>query len=325
MLKKALLACALASVLPLCAQVKITQGEGKVSVSVNGKPFTDFVYQAEDYAKPYLWPILAADGTAVTRYWPMDKTHEGESTDHPHHRGLWFGHGEVNGFDFWANEQASHAKNPGKQIVKNVKVKSGGKTGTISCDIEWTGGGNVLLVEHRTMTFYSGEAVGPTNRQIDFDLRLEPKTKVTFGDTKEGTFSMRLAAPLEYEQKRGPKVPARTGLMVNAQGNKGEDADWGKRSEWMDYSGVINGEKLGIAIFDNPHNPGFPNRWHTRGYGLYGINPFGVHDFDKTATQAGGVTIEPGHELRYRFRVLIHPGDAETAKIGDKYWAWANR
>jgi len=323
MWKKVVLACAIASLLTLSAQVKITQDDGKVSVNIDGKPFTDFVYQAEDYAKPYLWPLRAADGTVVTRYWPMDKTHAGESTDHPHHRGLWFGHGDVNGYDFWANEPASHAKNPGKQIVKNIKIKSGDKTGIVTCDIEWTAGGNVLLVEHRTMTFYSGDAAGPTNRQIDFDLNLEPKTKVTFGDTKEGTFSMRLAAPLEYEQKRGPKEPARTGVMVNAEGNKGEEADWGKRSDWMDYSGAIDGKQLGVAIFDNPHNPGHPNRWHTRGYGLYGVNPFGLHDFDKTASQPGGVTIEPGHNLRYRFRVLIHPGDADTAKIAAEYRKYA--
>src|SRR6185437_13984985 len=116
--------------------------------------------------------------------------------------------------------------------------------------------------------------------------------------------------------------PKRTGLMVNAQGGKGEDNDWGKKSEWIDYSGETNGEKIGIAMFDNPKNPGHPNRCHTRGYGLFGINPFGLHDFDKTAG-TGGMTIEPGHNLRYRFRVLIHPGDSETAKIADQYKKYA--
>ncbi len=322
MLKNALLACSLA-LAPLWAQVKITQGPEKIAVEIDGKPFTDFVIQGEDYAKPFLWPLRAASGTVVTRYWPVDKTHQGESTDHPHHRGLWFGHGDVNGFNFWANEQAAHSKNSGKQIVKNVKVKSGDTTGIIQCDIEWTAGGKVLLVEHRTMTFYSGDAAGPQNRQIDFDLNLEPKTKVNFGDTKEGTFSMRLAPWLEYPQKKGPQEPKRTGTMVNAEGNKGEENDWGKRSAWMDYYGEVNGEKIGIAMFDYPKNPGYPNRWHTRGYGLFGINPFGLHDFDKNAPGPGGVTIEPGHNLRYRFRVLIHPGDYETAKIAEQYKKYA--
>jgi hypothetical protein len=170
MLRFTLLTGLLAAWLPLCAQVKITQATDQIAVEIDGKPFTDFVIGGEDYAKPYLWPLRAASGTVVTRYWPIDKTHPGESTDHPHHRGLWFGQDEVNGFNFWANEPSVNQKNPGKQIVKNLKVKSGDKTGVIQCDIEWTAGGNVLLVEHRVMTFYSGEAAGPENRQIDFDL-----------------------------------------------------------------------------------------------------------------------------------------------------------
>ena len=143
MLQKAVLVCAVAGL--LCGQVKITQGTDKVAVEIDGKPFTDFVIQGEDYAKPYLWPLRAASGTVVTRHWPMDKTHEGESKDHPHHRGLWFGQDEVNGFNFWANEPSVNQKNPGKQVVKNLKVKSGSETGTIQCDIDWTAGGKVLL------------------------------------------------------------------------------------------------------------------------------------------------------------------------------------
>lgn len=326
MWKTALLVCTVASGSLLVAQVKITRAPDKAIVEIDGKPFTEFHIGGEDYAKPFLHPLISADGAVITRYWPMDKTHPGESTDHPHHRGLWFGHGDVNGLNFWANEKAAKQKNAGKQIVRNMKIKSGDQTGTIQADIDWTDPqGKVLLVEHRTMTFYSGDAAGPTNRQIDFDLRLEPKTKVTFGDTKEGTFSVRLAPQLEYPQKKGPQEPARTGVMVNAEGNKGEENDWGKKSDWMDYSGDINGRKVGIAIFDHPGNPRHPNRWHTRGYGLFGVNLFGVRDFDKDAPGAGPLTIEPGHDLHYRFRVLIHPGDADSAKIAEAYAKYAKK
>jgi hypothetical protein len=214
-------------------------------------------------------------------------------------------------------------KNPGHQVVKNLKVKSGSQTGTIECDIEWTAGGQLLMNEHRTVTFYSGEAAGPSNRQIDFDLDLEAKQKVTFGDTQEGTFSMRLAPWMEYPQKRAPQEPKRTGLMINAEGAKGEEGVWGKRSNWVDYSGQTGEEKIGIAMFDYPKNPGHPNNWHTRGYGLFGVNLFGLHDFDKNATGTGGKTLSPGQHLRYRFRVIIHPGDAEAAKIKEAYQKYA--
>ena len=45
----------------------------------------------------------ATSGISVTRAYPMDKV-AGESTDHPHHRSLWFAHSSVNGFDYWNNE-----------------------------------------------------------------------------------------------------------------------------------------------------------------------------------------------------------------------------
>src|ERR1041384_2828117 len=88
--------------LPLCAQVKITQqGNDKISVEIDGKPFTDF-YVGAEAKKPYLSPLRTATGDVVTRGYPMATNIPGESHDHPHHKGLWFTHGDVNGYDFWA-------------------------------------------------------------------------------------------------------------------------------------------------------------------------------------------------------------------------------
>src|ERR1019366_702599 len=82
----------IALTLPLCAQVKITQQDkGKISVEIDGKPFTDF-YVGPENAKPYLHPLRTADGKVVTRGFPMVTDIPGEAHDHPHHRGLWFTH-----------------------------------------------------------------------------------------------------------------------------------------------------------------------------------------------------------------------------------------
>ena len=89
------------------------------------------------------------------------------------------------------------------------------------------------------MTFYSD----PQMRIIDFDITLSPQQEVKFGDTKEGMFAMRLAAPLEEEQPKDVAEPKRTGKMVNAQNKSGEKNVWGKRSEWLDYSGKIDGAR----------------------------------------------------------------------------------
>ncbi|HLH19583.1 MAG TPA: hypothetical protein VKX45_20330, partial [Bryobacteraceae bacterium] len=58
------------------AQVKVTPGSEKISVEIDGKPFTDFYVAGPQVVKPYLWPLRAATGTYVTRMWPMEKVEE---------------------------------------------------------------------------------------------------------------------------------------------------------------------------------------------------------------------------------------------------------
>ena len=88
--------------------------------------------------------------------------------------------------------------------------------------------------------------------------------------------------------------------MTNAQGGRTEAECWGKRSEWMDYSGTVDGQQVGIAIFDTPGNPGFPTYWHARGYGLFANNIFARHEFTKGSragwqrdAEAGGAVAFP--------------------------------
>jgi hypothetical protein len=134
---------------------------------------------------------------------------------------------------------------------------------------------------------------------------------------------MRLAAPLEEAQPKDIAEPKRTGKMVNAQNKQGEKNVWGKRSEWLDYSGLIDGAAVGIAVFDHPSNPRYPAYWHARAYGLLAANIFGVHDFERDPSRDGSLSIRPGQPLRFRYRVIVHPGDANAAGLRDAYEAWA--
>lgn len=313
----------LAILLPAAAQVKITQpAADRVAVEIDGKPFTDF-YIGPDTAKPYLHPLRTADGKIVTRGYPMAPDVPGETHDHPHHRGLWFTHGDVNGYDFWGNEdsQKGAGKGKGRVVLEGrPKLTSGKKSGTIQATFNWTiPPGVVLLREDRRMTFYSDPAL----RTIDFDITLDPQQEVRFGDTKEGTFAIRLAAPLEEQQPKGIAEPKRTGRMVNAQNKSGEKNVWGKRSEWVDYDGVLDGEPVGVAIFDHPSNPRHPTYWHARAYGLFAANIFGVHDFENDRSRDASLAIRPGQPLRFRYRVVIHPGDVNSAHIRELWDRYA--
>jgi hypothetical protein len=298
------------------AEVKITPGEGRYSVEIDGKPFTDFFF-GPDAPKPYLHPLRAASGTVVTRGYPMQQDVPGEAKDHPHQRGLWFTHGDVNGFDYWANEPTQKSPRKGAIVTRKIGSESGKDKGTISGTFDWLDpSGKPLLTETRRMTFHSH----PTLRIIDLDISLKALDQpVVFGDTKEGTFAIRLAAGLEEPTKRSIPEPKRTGKMVSAEGGAGEAAVWGKRSPWVDYSGELNGEKVGVAIFDHPSNPKHPTYWHSRSYGLFAANIFGERDFYNDKNRDGSVTVKPGDTIRFRYRVVIHPGDTRSAGIAGLY------
>ena len=308
-------------VCPLAAQVKITPAPDRIAVDIGGKPFTA-LFMGPETTKPYLHPLRAASGTIVTRGFPMEPR-EGEARDHIHQRGLWFTHGDVNGFDFWGNDPSQQGPKKGRITLNKVlAVKSGSKSGSLKAAFDWLDAqGTPLLSETRTITFRSD----PKLRIMDFDITLKAAQKVTFADTKEGTFAMRLAAWLEEPRKGAPAQPARTGKMVNAEGLETERNVWGKRSAWVDYFGETGGEKLGVAILDHPSNPRHPAYWHSRGYGLFACNIFGERDFTGDKTKNGSLTLEPGKELRFRYRVIIHPGDVTSAGIAALYKQYASR
>ena len=297
-----------------CAEVKVLPEKDKIRVEIDGKPFTDFVLREGNAMKPYLYPLRSATGKIVTRHFPME-TVPGEPKDHPHQRGLWFGHERVNGIDFWNNEDNYKSTNRGRIVAAKIaETRGGAEAGVIKLNLDWLDPqGAKLLEESREMVFHSH----PELRIIDFDITLIASAKVTFGDAKDGTFGLRLATELEEDSpsgKGGDKKTAHTGTIIDAQGHEHEKAVWGKPSDWMDYSGTVEGEKVGVAIFDHPGNS--PRaRWHVRAYGLFAANPFGLGVFTGDKSQDGSVTLEPGKTLRLRYRVVIHPGNAKSAGI----------
>jgi hypothetical protein len=328
-MRPAILVLALAALaLSSSAQVKITPGAEKIAIEINGKPFSDFYVAGKEVSKPYLWPLCAATGTYITRMWPMEKVAEefdGDSykgaknkkPDHQHQRGMWFAHDSVinaagQKLDFWNNEFSYQTPNRGRIALKKLgEIKSGKDQGSVTATFEWSdmdGSKPPLLTETRVMTFYGS----PDTRTFDLDITLTALQKVTFGDGKDGVLGVRLRPILQEDLG--------TGHISNADGLVGEKALWGKPSNWCDYSGEINGEKVGIAILDHPSNPNHPVRWHARAYGLFAANPFGLSVFTNDKSKIASMTLEAGQSARFRYRIVIHPGDPQTAHIA-AVWA----
>ncbi len=287
--------------------VLLEQRSHRVDISVNGTPFTS--YHFEGYNKPIFFPLRSASGRIVTRGYPMVEDIPGESRDHIHHTGVWFTHGDVNGVDFWS-------ETPESGTIKHRKlerVESGPAVGVLKSSNDWLApSGELLLTEIREVRIYNR----PEVRVMDLAVQLTAADReVTFGDTKEGTFGMRLAEP--FTEKKGL-------LIQNSQGAKGEAGCWGKSARWVDYTTKLGPETLGVAILDHPQSFRHPTHWHARGYSLFAANPFGLHDFYNAKNKDGSYLLAEGASIQFRYRVYIHPGDATQARVEEEYRAFSN-
>ena len=285
--------------------VHFRQKADRVEVSAGGEPFTTYYFAG--YNKPIFHPLRAASGTIVTRGYPIVRDIAGEAQDHPHHKGLWLTHGNINGIDFW-----SETPNGGKIVHRRFeRVVDGKETGILVSRNDWLApdGGKILeeLREVRILNL-------PRLRVMDFNIKLTAvQDAVKFGDTKEGTFGIRLAQPFSEDQG---------GHIENSSGSVGEKECWGKQADWVDFTARIKGETVGVAIFDHPSSFRHPTYWHVRGYTLFAVNPFGLHDFYNDPGRDGSYTMRKGEFLTLRYRVLIHPGTTKEAGVAAQYKAY---
>jgi hypothetical protein len=291
--------------------VYITQLTNRLSVEINGRLFTEYFFQ--DVPRPYYYPVIGPDGAAMTRNWPL-KTVPDEEHDHPHHRSLWFAHGSVNGLDFWSEE-----KNFGKIVHTGFSdIKSGKKEGIIRSKDSWVSAeGKTICFDDREVIIYTPAT--PGEQVMDFRITLRAANEpVIFGDTKEGTMAVRLAETMRLKGK------VAGGHIVNSAGVRDGDT-WGKRADWCDYYGPVEGKTVGLAIFDHPLNPRHPTWWHVRDYGLFAANPFGRHDFEKLSDKsAGALTLEPGKTITFQYRFYFHEGDELQAHVAQRYREYAH-
>jgi hypothetical protein len=298
------------------AAVDVKTLEDRVRIEIDGKLFTEYLMSGAPHV--YYWPVIGPGGVKMTRSWPMAEA-PGEEHDHLHHRSLWFAHGLVNGVDFWT--EAVNRKEPPKtpfgriEHVKILEAKGGADFGVLKSSQKWIAPDNSMPVTStQTLKVYSRP---DSERLFDFEITMTAGDKdVVFGDSKEGTAAIRIA---ESMRLKGPKATPGAGKIINSEG----DADgtvWGKRAKWVDMSGPIDGKTLGIAFMDHPKNPRHPTRWHARDYGLFAANPFCEKDMDKNQPAgAGDFTLKAGQSITFRYRLLIHEGDAAAAKVADRY------
>ncbi len=290
--------------------VRLEERPHQLQVTIDGKPFTTYNYG--HVVRPYLYPVFVSENVGITRNWPMAEAAPGESTDHPHHKGIYTAQDEICGVNNW-----SEGEGHGWQTHKSFeRIYSGPVAGGFTAAIDWTDRDrNVYMTETRQMTFYRTPS---QTRLFDYQVTLHASEgDLVIGDTKEGgLISVRVASSMEEQREAG-------GTIVTGVGGVGETEAWGKRAHWCDYSGPVGGGQYGITIMDHPQNPRFPTYWHVRAYGLMTANCVGRHHFTGNPEDRWDLPIAAGESRIWRYRVLIHHGDAKSAQVPVHYEGFA--
>lgn len=286
------------------AEFVLQQQKEGITVSRNGKLVTRYLVFSG--AKPILWPLIGPHGEEMTRGYPMREAIDTERSDHVHHRSFWFTHGNVNGIDFW-----SESKGHGKIVHRKFELVQGGEQAVIVSRNDWMSPeGKKVCEDVRRLTFGSQGS----SYWIDFDTTVTASVgPVKFGDTKEGSFGVRVAGSMKVDSKPG-------GHVVNTHGDK-DKAAWGKAAPWVDYYGSATpkGKVVGITIMNHPSSFRYPTYWHVRTYGLFTANPFGLHHFKGDNSVDGSHQMKKGETMTLHYRVLVHPGDTQQAEVAGQF------
>lgn len=294
------------------------EAEKKIEVRLSDTIVTVFHYN-DSLKKPILYPVKTANGTIVTRGWPLDPR-PNERTDHPHHQGVWFNFGNVNNLDFWNNSYSVSQENRehyGKIVVQSInQVQSEDEKGLIAFTAHWLDAdNNVLLIENTRLVFSAAESLWRVDR---FTKLQASAVKVAFTDNKEGMFAIRVARELEAPSEKAltvtdehgkvTEVPVVNnegvnGVYLGSNGKEGEDV-WGTRNKWVILSAEKAGDQISVAIMDHPDNIGFPAYYHARPYGLFSINNLGFHAYNPDE-EIFNLELQKGDSLLFRHRMLV--------------------
>ncbi|QHT71894.1 hypothetical protein GXP67_05425 [Rhodocytophaga rosea] len=297
----------------------------RVDITIGGKPFTSYIYPTT-IKKPVLYPVLTSSGTAITRGFPLEPR-AGERIDHPHHVGLWFNYGDVNGLDFWNNSDSiAPEKKDGYGTIQHKKVNkvsSGKDKGELDVTMDWITPDSTPLLREDTKFVFSGDI---NTRIIDRITTLTALDKeVLFRDNKEGMIGLRVARQLEQPSNKPElftdasgkvtNVPRMdnegvSGLYRSSEGTEG-DAVWGTRGQWVNLAGSMGSEPISITMMDHPKNVGHPTYWHARGYGLFAANNLGQKALSDGKEELN-FKLMPSKSVTFRHRVLIRSGEPLT-------------
>ncbi len=287
---------------------KLTESRaGVIQVQANAELLT--AYHDQGFRKPILYPVNGPQQTMVMRHYPVKKGVPGEAVDHPHHKSIWFAHGDVNGVSFW--DEQGEIKSIGKPVLSQDPP-------SIVSQHSWESDGKVIATDTTKIRFGAttqSRSLLDDGWWIDYQVSVHASEgELKLGDTKEGTFAIRTHPNLRLKNDPKQGVTTAVGHALNSAGQTDLQL-WGQKATWVAYSGQIDQVDVTLVMMDHPTNLRFPTTWHAREYGLVAANPFGLSYFQKQPKGAGDFIIPKGGHLEFRYRLVISPGTLTAPQI----------
>lgn len=276
------------------AKINAVKVGSKINVTIDNKFFTSYVF-SPDEKYPFLFPVNGPlSGSSVTSM---------RNSTYPHHASIFLACDRVNGGNYWYE-----GLDCGSIISVNAQIlKEGGDTVVIIDECIWSRPGALSsFKDTRKITI---TANSPFIYQIDFEITLIALNDIIIEKTGHSLFSARVASDLAVQHG---------GSMINAEGEINEKGTWSKKSAWIDYYGKRGNIIEGLTIMQHPSNPWYPSPWFSRDYGFFAPGPMNWPENDKN------ISIDKGEKLQFKFRVLVHAGDYNEAKIANAFRDFVN-
>jgi hypothetical protein len=235
----------------------------------------------------YVHPLYGLDGEVLTDDFP---------TDHFHHRGLFWAWPHVKigeeEFDLWMLKGIRHQF--GSWITRAARPDGA----VLGVQNGWFVGNKKVVDEQVWLRVHSATSDG---RAMDVELKWVPLEKTLALQGAEGKsyggLTLRFA-PRKDTVITTPLGPGKDDLTIT-------------RLPWADLTARFPGAKQpsGAAIFVHPTHPDFPPEWLTRHYGVLCLGWPGVN----------AKNFAPGEAIQCRYRVWIHRGAPDAAKLRSVY------
>lgn len=239
--------------------------------------------------KTYVHPFCAPDGNIT-----LDSP-----ADHVHHRGIMLAWSDVNGYDFWGEQ------NPGKHGQIVLRKFEALRTDRLVSIEDWVADGQTMLTERRTIV---APSVTKDATWLDWTSELRAVSGPVVLSAAEHVYNG-LGIRFKHELDGGS--------VLNSKGTTGIEKTNGDDADWCAYSATVASGVAGAVIFNHPSNPRRPIPYFVMN------KPFGYISAAPTFREP--FRIEKGGSLRLRFGVAAFNGEPAVERMNRMFQQWARK